>query len=322
MADNFWRASRGLSLNPRTTVPTNPVNGDIYYDAAQGTFVQYDNGFWINLASQIDVPGAATLTSTQFTAVVVQNSLVRVTGAIASNLYGLVASTASKQVVVYNGSSGILTVFDQDATEPTASNRIATPGGQSIQVGIGSTITLLYDAAQSRWIVSSGSGSSNSVAEEVPLTIGTTSVVVSFPSVLPNAAYGIVVQMVNVTDTTPQFQTPLVSNKTNAGFTAKWNAPLNTGNYALDYVVGPGGSATDQGEAAQVLGATSATIAFPDIGTTMYAVIAEFINLVDTTPQFQPIVVRSKSTNQFTIAWNAALNTANYRVSWQIIVYT
>lgn len=322
MADNFYRVSRGLSLNPRTTVPTNPVNGDLYYDATKGSFVFYDNGFWINLASQVDVAAAATLTSTQFTAAIVQNSLVRITGAIASNLYGLTASTASKEIVIYNASSGIITLFSQDATEPTATNRIATPGNNQVQVGIGSTVTLLYDATQGRWIISSGSTGSNSVAEEVPLTSGTTSVSVTFPSVLPSSAYGLVVQLVNQVDANPQFQTLLVNNKTTSGFTARWNVPLASSNYALDYVVGPGGSASALGETAVVLGAQSAIISFPSIGTTMYAVIAEFENFTDANPQFQPIVVVDKQVNQFTIKWNLGLDSANYRVSWQVIVYT
>jgi hypothetical protein len=322
LADNSWRVSKSLSLNPQTIVPTNPVNGDIYYDANQGTFVFYDNGFWINVASQTDVAGATTLDSVQFTAAVVQNPLIRVTGTLASNLYGLTASTGGKQVVIYNDSTGVLTLYSNNSTEPTAVNRIVTPDNNPIQVGVGQTITLLYDASQARWIVSSGSGGNASLAGEVALTSGTTSVTVTYPSVLPSLAYGVVCQLVNETDAEPQFQTVIITNKTLSGFTARWNAPLNDNNYLLDYVVGPGGESTALGETAVVMGATSAIISFPSISTTSYVVIAEFENFTDANPQFQTTVVTAKADNQFVLSWNGPLDTANYRISWEVIVYT
>src|SRR5271157_2956042 len=103
MANNFFKIKNGLTL-PLSNVPTNPTTGDIYYDSNQGTFVFYDNGYWINLSSQTDVAGITLLNSTQFTPAVVQNSLIRVTGSTASNLYGMSASTGGKQVIIYNDS--------------------------------------------------------------------------------------------------------------------------------------------------------------------------------------------------------------------------
>jgi hypothetical protein len=322
LADNSYRISKSLSLNPQTVIPTSPVNGDAYYDANQGSFVLYDNGFWINVASQTDIAANATLDSANFTAAVVQNPLVRVTGSVASNLYGLTASTGSKQVVVYNESSGILTVYPNNSTEPTASNRIVTPNNDPIEVGAGQSITLIYDSSQARWIVASGFSGNASLAEEVPLTIGTTIVTVTYPSALPSTAYGIVCQLVNETDAYPEFQPITITNKTTTGFTATWNGALNSSNYFLDYIVGPGGSSTASGEYSVISGATSAVIAFPSVGTTSYVVVTQFENLVDSHVQFQPTTVTSKAVNQFTLSWNGPTASSNYRISWEIVVYT
>jgi hypothetical protein len=159
MSDNFYRINRGLSLNPRPSAPSNPTNGDIYYDAVQKTFIFYDNGFWINLSSRVDVPSATSLNSTQLTLAVVQNSLVRVTGSTTSNLYGLAASTDGKQVVLYNQSSSPLIIANQSGSEPTAANRIVTFNSGSAAISAGQTAVLVYDSGQSRWILASSPGS-------------------------------------------------------------------------------------------------------------------------------------------------------------------
>lgn len=44
MSDNFWKVRKGLTLNP-TLNPTNPVDGDVYFDSIQG-FLGYNNGSW------------------------------------------------------------------------------------------------------------------------------------------------------------------------------------------------------------------------------------------------------------------------------------
>ena len=81
MANSAFKVNKGLTLNPQSSIPTTPTSGDVYYDATLSTFVFYNNGKWINLASQVDVASAALLNSVEFTAAVVQNPLVRIRGA-------------------------------------------------------------------------------------------------------------------------------------------------------------------------------------------------------------------------------------------------
>lgn len=167
--DNSFKVNRGLNLNPQTTVPTNPVNGDFYYDTTLNTFVFYDNGFWINLASRTDIASATSITSAQLTAIVVQNSLIRITGATTTNIYGLLASTDGKNVTIYNASTAFISLKNNDSTEATAANRIVTYNSSDLTLSPGQAVSLAYDAGQSRWIVSSsvGSGSGSGTGDDL-----------------------------------------------------------------------------------------------------------------------------------------------------------
>lgn len=165
MASNLFRVNRGLSLSPQASVPASPVNGDIYYDSTFGSFVFYNNGNWINLASRSDVATAANLTSTQLPSTVTQSFLIRLTGSTASNLNGMAASSDAKQITVYNQSTVTVTIRAQNVTEPTAANRIITPSGSDVLLLTGQSAIFVYDSAQARWILTSvfstGSASNN-----------------------------------------------------------------------------------------------------------------------------------------------------------------
>lgn len=49
---------------------------------------------------------------------------------------------------------------------------------------------------------------------------------------------------------------------------------------------------------------------------TNYTVTANMSNVTDSSPDFQPVVITSKSTTGFTAKWNAATPTANYKLEW------
>lgn len=49
--DNSFKVNRGLNLLPQSTTPTNPSNGDIYYDNTLNKFRKYENGLWSDLGS-------------------------------------------------------------------------------------------------------------------------------------------------------------------------------------------------------------------------------------------------------------------------------
>lgn len=55
MADNHFKVNRGLSLVPQSGAPSNPTNGDIYYDSGLNKFRKYENGAFSDLASSSEV---------------------------------------------------------------------------------------------------------------------------------------------------------------------------------------------------------------------------------------------------------------------------
>jgi hypothetical protein len=69
--------------------------------------------------------------------------------------------------------------------------------------------------------------------ETIPSDVDTISVVYSTP--MPDSNYALHLQLVNPSDTSPQFQSPLVSSFSTGGFTAKWNVPTDSNNYSLHY---------------------------------------------------------------------------------------
>lgn len=72
-------------------------------------------------------------------------------------------------------------------------------------------------------------------AGQTPITNGTATVTGTFSTAMPNTSYALIVQLFS-TDGTPQFQPVTITSKTTAGFTAKWNANVDSVNYVLDYI--------------------------------------------------------------------------------------
>ena len=88
---------------------------------------------------------------------------------------------------------------------------------------------------------------------------------------------------------------------------------------------GGGGSGTPQSGFAQQVaipsGATSFSFTFPSaLPGVNYIVLANFVNLVDATPQFQEIVITQKTTAGFVASWNAPLDGSGYQISYLVPV--
>ncbi len=77
----------------------------------------------------------------------------------------------------------------------------------------------------------------NDRAGAFTVPISTQTVTVTFTSPVPAATYAIVFSIYNNVDTDPIWLQGVVTSKTLAGFTVLLNAPTDTANYFMDYMV-------------------------------------------------------------------------------------
>jgi hypothetical protein len=73
-------------------------------------------------------------------------------------------------------------------------------------------------------------------ASSAALTSGDSSKAVVFSSTLGTTSYRVSAQLVNVTDGSVQFQPVTITAKSATGFTATWNAGVDSNNYVLEYI--------------------------------------------------------------------------------------
>lgn len=64
---------------------------------------------------------------------------------------------------------------------------------------------------------------------------GSTSVAVTFSTAYAGTSYSVTANLLNTTDTNPQFQPITITAQSTTGFTASWNAPTATANYTLSW---------------------------------------------------------------------------------------
>lgn len=153
MAQNFFKVNRGAAFYGQASGPSDPQNGDFYYDSVANTFRFYHNGAWVRMSSVGSVASAANLTSSNFTSTITENSIIRITGIIAGEIHGLAASSGAKVILIYNGTNVTQTLKHQSGTELTAANRIVTPSAGDSLIPSGYAAQLFYDASVNRWAV-------------------------------------------------------------------------------------------------------------------------------------------------------------------------
>lgn len=208
---------------------------------------------------------------------------------------------------------------DLECTNGAGQFKTAGSAGNIIENAVGGTARVVMIAAGGG---GAGGGSGNSgVAQEVSVGGGLTSLVITFPSPLSGTNYVPIVQFVNLVDASPQFQTILVSNKTTSGFTAIWNAPTDSANYRISYIVPV---VQEQiGEVAVAAAQSSITVPLPiTLSGDVYSVVAMLVDYVDGSPQFQPVTITQKTGSQFVASWNAPTDSANYKLAFHLSVYT
>lgn len=76
-------------------------------------------------------------------------------------------------------------------------------------------------------------------AGKASVSSGVSSKVITFGTAMTSANYSVQACLINVTDSTPQFQTVTPTAMDVNGFTGTWNAPTDSANYILSYIVTP-----------------------------------------------------------------------------------
>jgi len=184
MADNGFKINKSVNLNPQAGTPSNPVDGDIYYDSVIQSFAYYHNGAWANFDSVGTVASTLWLTSAHLTPAIVRNSIVKITGGgVLSHLAGISASFSGRTISIYNAGTATIVVEPNDANEATVNNRIQTPTGGSMNLVAGEIAVFTYDVVASRWLLVSIS--SNAGAQVIATTSNPGLVTLHQASLLP-----------------------------------------------------------------------------------------------------------------------------------------
>jgi hypothetical protein len=112
---------------------------------------------------KLDVATAATIV--QLSSV---KSFVRLTGATATSIQGIAAGADGQTLIIHNASSALVTLEHENGSA-TAADRLKLVDGDPIEIDPDSSTELIYDIAQSRWVIKSGAGGSKIVGyQEIP----------------------------------------------------------------------------------------------------------------------------------------------------------
>lgn len=60
MSKNSFKVDKSLTLKPQVSAPSNPENGDLYYDSTLNKFRKYENGAWSDISGSGDVSGPSS----------------------------------------------------------------------------------------------------------------------------------------------------------------------------------------------------------------------------------------------------------------------
>lgn len=148
----------------------------------------------------------------------------------------------SSSVTYRAGQQTILTTYTFTVTSANA-----TVG--ATYTNNGQTFTVLATIAASTTLVTSGTGAPTAsgtltkatgtgdatIAFSTSTNANATSQVINFTSTLGTTAYAMSVIMENTTDANPQFQEVEIVSKSAIGFVVRWNAPVDSANYSLEY---------------------------------------------------------------------------------------
>lgn len=141
------------------------VAGDTYFNSTMNAQRIFNGSIWFSNegGDDVDVIGSISLdkadvaSSATINALANSKSYIRITGATATALNGIVAPSSGieKLLVINNVSSAVITIANQSGSA-SAADRIITPSGASVLIPANHSFVLIYDTTQTRWVFFSG----------------------------------------------------------------------------------------------------------------------------------------------------------------------
>lgn len=163
-------------------------------------------------------------------------------------------------------------------------------------------------------IIGSFTNSTTYIANKIALTQGTTSFSLFFPQ-RPDLSYVAMAMLENDTDTNPMYQQVEITSKNTTGIVFKWNAPLETANYFLNFILMPPWVSGAEASINSGVSTVSPSLGVPQNGTA-YSIVGTMQNSVDSIVQFQTPLVVGQSSSGFTENFNSPTFTGNYKLSY------
>lgn len=229
MAKTFMNIRNGLGLKP-VSAPSDPLDGDVYYDSGTNKVTVRENGSWVSYATTAQ---AANVSLSNLSSVAINTSLLpNTTLSIDLGSAAKIWLNAHLQgATLYGSTSGSVLLR---AADTTTTYTVKWPNAQ----GGASTFLQNDGSGNLSWQTASGfSGRANGTANTI--SASATSKAVTFSSTLGTTNYAVIAMMNNLVDANPQFQPITITNKSATGFTATWNAPTDSANYILEYIAVP-----------------------------------------------------------------------------------
>jgi hypothetical protein len=148
-----------LNLTPLSSDPSNPADGDMYYNTTTDAIRYYDGNasLWRELRASDNLRIASDSSTGNVDALATTaKDIIRLIGA-APVLRGVTNGTSGKTVILMNASGADFNVNNDDAAA-TAADRILTGTGSTFNFKQDSCIILCYDDTTSRWRMVGGGG--------------------------------------------------------------------------------------------------------------------------------------------------------------------
>jgi len=121
MSNSFFKVNKGINLSPQTSTPTNPLEGDIYFDSTQNTLKQYANGAWSSVGSGSGI--SPWTTSTAYTVnqnVMYNDRIYRCISAHTSSSSSFSADFIANKWVIVSDNQNIMKIGDTFETNDSS----------------------------------------------------------------------------------------------------------------------------------------------------------------------------------------------------------